>query len=264
MKDFKNDIAISFAEEQSEYALELAKRLEEIGIKVVLVKWNSSILWVKDLLRMHMIAINEGYQYIIPVFSKEYNKTLKTWLEYRIMKRRKDFEKDCVLPIVYDGTFPRYWPNTRGYINAKDYLVDEIVVMIRGIIQFQNETNDSINDFSYSNNDSEKQEMTITMENGDTEKVEVILAFEFKDTHQEFVIYTKNEIDTDGNVTIYVSKIDRSSGEPKLLGVEDENDWKRIKEVLWQLSARDVLSDGFINQNIPSKPFFSKDGIEVL
>ena len=42
--------------------------------------------------------------------------------------------------------------------------------------------------------------------------------------------------DDNGNVTVYVSNIDRSSGQPKLLGVDDENEWNRIKDVLRELS----------------------------
>jgi len=39
-----------------------------------------------------------------------------------------------------------------------------------------------------------------------------------------------------GNVTVYVSNVDRSSGEPELLGVEDEDEWAKIKDVLRELS----------------------------
>ena len=78
--------------------------------------------------------------------------------------------------------------------------------------------------------------MSIIAEDGSTEEVEVILAFEFKDNKKEYVIYTKNEKDENGNVTVYVSNIDRSSGEPKLVGIDDEEEWNRIKDVLRELS----------------------------
>ncbi len=51
------------------------------------------------------------------------------------------------------------------------------------------------------------------------------------------MIYTKNETDENGNVTIYVASIDREQGEePKLGGVESEEEWTRIKGVLKELS----------------------------
>ena len=86
------------------------------------------------------------------------------------------------------------------------------------------------------NQELEKKMMSIVSEDGSVEEVEVILAFEFKDTKKEYVIYTKNEKDDNDNITVYVSHVDRSSGEPKLLGVEDEEEWSRIKDVLRELS----------------------------
>ena len=84
--------------------------------------------------------------------------------------------------------------------------------------------------------DEQKKIMSLISEDGTKEDVEVIIAFEFKDTKKEYVVYTKNEKDENGNVTVYVSNVDRSSGEAKLLGVESENEWNRIKDVLRELS----------------------------
>lgn len=85
-------------------------------------------------------------------------------------------------------------------------------------------------------NTDEKKIMTIVADDGSTEEVEVILAFEFKDTKKEYVIYTKNEKDENDNITVYVSHVDRSTGEPKLLGIDEEEEWNRIKDVLRELS----------------------------
>ena len=86
------------------------------------------------------------------------------------------------------------------------------------------------------NKELEKKMMSIVSEDGLVEEVEVILAFEFKDTNKEYVIYTKNEKDENDNITVYVSNVDRSSGEPKLMGIDDEEEWNRVKDVLRELS----------------------------
>ena len=86
----------------------------------------------------------------------------------------------------------------------------------------------------------EKKIMSIVAEDGSIDEVEVILAFEFKDTKKEYVIYTKNEKDENGNVTIYVSSVDRTSGEPKLGSVVDDAEWNRIKDLLRELSKTEV------------------------
>lgn len=82
----------------------------------------------------------------------------------------------------------------------------------------------------------EKKIMRIVTDDGSVEEVEVVLAFEFKDTKKEYVVYTKNERDENNNITVYVSNVDRSEGDPKLMGVEDEEEWNRIKDVLRELS----------------------------
>lgn len=82
----------------------------------------------------------------------------------------------------------------------------------------------------------DKKTMKIVSNDGSMEEVEVVFAFEFKDNHKEYVIYTKNERDEDNNITVYVSNVDRSNGEPKLLGVESEEEWNRIKDVLRELA----------------------------
>ena len=85
---------------------------------------------------------------------------------------------------------------------------------------------------------NEKKKMTLSIigEDGSIDEVEVVIAFEFKDTKKEYVIYTKNERDEDNNITVYVSNVDRSNGETKLLGVESEEEWNRIKDVLRELA----------------------------
>lgn len=85
-------------------------------------------------------------------------------------------------------------------------------------------------------NQISKKVMSILKEDGTMEEVEVVLAFEFKDTNKEYVIYTKNEKDENSNITVYVSNIDKSTGSPKLLGVDNDDEWNRIKDVLRELS----------------------------
>lgn len=86
---------------------------------------------------------------------------------------------------------------------------------------------------------AENRMITIVSEDGKEEQVEVIVAFKFKDTEQEYVVYTQNETDDNGNITIYVSKINEVDGESKLSGIEDEEEWGRVKEVLRELSKEE-------------------------
>lgn len=83
---------------------------------------------------------------------------------------------------------------------------------------------------------NENKMMKIVSDDGLSEEAEVVFAFEFKDNKKEYVIYTKNERDEDNNITVYVSNVDRSNGETRLLGVESEEEWNRIKDVLRELA----------------------------
>ena len=81
-----------------------------------------------------------------------------------------------------------------------------------------------------------KKIMSIVQEDGSIDEVEVVIAFEFKDTKKEYVVYTKNEKDANGNVTVYVSHIERNGETPQLFGVDKEEEWNRVKDVLRKLS----------------------------
>ena len=45
-----------------------------------------------------------------------------------------------------------------------------------------------------------------------------------------------HEKDEKGLITVYVSYVDRSEGETKLYGVDDEAEWNKIKDVLRELA----------------------------
>ena len=82
----------------------------------------------------------------------------------------------------------------------------------------------------------DKKMMTINRLDGSSEEVEVIIVFQFNDTKKEYMVYTKNETDDAGNITIYVSEVVREGEEVKLNGVETDEEWAKIKNVLRELA----------------------------
>jgi len=85
----------------------------------------------------------------------------------------------------------------------------------------------------------EKKVMSIVLEDGTVDQVEILLSFEFNDNKKEYVVYTKNETDENGNITIYVSSVVRGGDTPKLGGVDSDEEWARIKNVLRELSKNE-------------------------
>ncbi len=84
--------------------------------------------------------------------------------------------------------------------------------------------------------DSKKEVMSIIQEDGSIDEVEVLVSFEFTDTKKAYVVYTKNEVDDRGNITVYASSIIDDVAGKKLGGVETDEEWTRIKEVLRKLA----------------------------
>lgn len=87
--------------------------------------------------------------------------------------------------------------------------------------------------------DIDKKVLSIIKEDGTKEEVELLVCFEFNDNKKEYVVYTKNEKDENGNITIYVSSVDRSGETPKMGAIESDEEWSRIKDVLRELSKND-------------------------
>ena len=82
----------------------------------------------------------------------------------------------------------------------------------------------------------EKKILTITKTDGTKEKVEEVVSFEFNDTKKRYIVYTKNETDPAGNVTVYVNQVVTENGEAKFVGIDSDEEWDKIKEVLRKLS----------------------------
>lgn len=86
-----------------------------------------------------------------------------------------------------------------------------------------------------------KKRMTITDdENGDCE-VAVLCSFEFLDNHHEYLIYCEDDVYERKKGDLFnfsVARVIRKNRETILDGVEDENDWARIRTML-RYMARD-------------------------
>lgn len=89
------------------------------------------------------------------------------------------------------------------------------------------------------NQEVEKKVLSIVKEDGTKEEVELLICFEFNDTKKEYVVYTRNEKDENGNITIYVSSVDRSGETPRMGAIESDEEWSKIKDVLRELSKND-------------------------
>ena len=84
--------------------------------------------------------------------------------------------------------------------------------------------------------DTKKEIMSIVQEDGSIDEVEVLVSFEFTDTKKAYVVYKKNEVDDRRNITVYASSLIDGPNGKRLGGVETDEEWTRIKEVLRKLA----------------------------
>lgn len=87
----------------------------------------------------------------------------------------------------------------------------------------------------------DKKILTINKADGSTEEVEEVISFEFNDTKKCYLVYTKNEVDQNGNITIYVTEVIQDSMGTRFLGVESDDEWSKIKDVLRQLAKKEEV-----------------------
>jgi uncharacterized protein YrzB (UPF0473 family) len=232
---YSYDVVLSFAGEDRNYAEELAQKLKEKGIKVFYDNWNISSLWGENLYAYLSKKYSDSSLFCVTIISRSYCKKKWTMHELEFIQER-EFNGDVYwLPLLLEDVDVPGLAVTRGRINSTEHSIDEIVQYLCEKIQKKK--------FEISNSDDESKLMEVIGESGNKEIVEVVCAFEFKDNHKEYVVYTKNETDKNGNVTVYVSNVDRRFNEPQLIGVDNEKEWDRIKEVLRELSTPDEDDD---------------------
>lgn len=162
------------------------------------------------------------------------------------------FDERKFIPILFSGDWTRSvpaWARGKFGIDYRDESKEEFQKLIKNFSEYETTKYCELLDFDDTitgyqipqtpRNFQDNRRMTIVNEDGDEEVVDVILAFEFRDNHHEYVIYTKNEKDREGNITVYVSLVERNNGNPQLQDAL-EDDWERIKDLLWEISALEL------------------------
>lgn len=259
---YKYDAAISYAsfsEEDKEFAKKIAERLSKNDIKVFFYNWCRVELLGENLYEKLAQIYRDESLFAIPIFSKSYCERDWPLFEFEHMQERAKSKKTTyILSITLDGNIPLGYPSSRVLLDARQSSIDEIVYILTEKINQEkmNSEGDKYSSKIYEEENVDRHKMmTIVNGDGTEEEVEVVVAFELKENKNEYVVYTKGERDNLGNIMTYVSKVDREGGEPTLIGVEDESEWKKVKAVLRELAEGD--------DEAPVQEYMV-DGIELL
>lgn len=135
------DVALSFAGEQRDYALEVARHLKQRGINVFYDEWEENKLWGADLAVELQKTYSENARYVVLFISQEY--VDKPWpgLELRAaLERRITERRDTILPVRFDNSVVPGLPNTIRYETAEKLTPAELSIKIAekcGVARFE-------------------------------------------------------------------------------------------------------------------------------
>ena len=131
-KEYKYDVALSFAKEDRFYAQSLANALEGRGIKVFYDKNETAQLLGGDLLTcLHRVFKDEA-RYCVVFLSQHYRESKWAMYELKAAKSRefKEGKSEYILPIRLDKTTIPEIEETRAYLWWDEYPVDSIANLI--------------------------------------------------------------------------------------------------------------------------------------
>lgn len=130
-KNFKYDVALSFAGEDRKYVEKIAKRLKKNDISVFYDKFETANLWGKDLYQYLSHIYKDNARYCVIFISESYKN--KAWTRHELknaQNRAFSENKEYILPIFLEKVELAGLNDTTGYLNASEFSECEIVDFI--------------------------------------------------------------------------------------------------------------------------------------
>jgi TIR domain len=134
------DVAITFAGTEREFAKQLAQRVKDAGFRVFYDDFYPEQLWGKDLIAFFDRVYRKASRYCVMFVSAEYASRIWTTHERRSAQARALQEKggDYILPIRMDDTDLAGLPPTVGYLNIRQYNIDQIAELLLAKLTYKN------------------------------------------------------------------------------------------------------------------------------
>ncbi|MDP3041495.1 MAG: TIR domain-containing protein [Candidatus Omnitrophota bacterium] len=129
-KDFRFDIALSFAGEDRDYVEEVAKILESQGIRVYYDRFNQIEAWGKSLPEHFDEIYRKQAQYCVMFISEHYARKVWPNFEKRSALAREVVEAGYILPVRFDDTEILGLPPSKAYIDLRQYKPDQLAQLI--------------------------------------------------------------------------------------------------------------------------------------
>lgn len=131
-REYKYDIAISFAGEDRNIAREIATSLSSQNIKVFFDEFEKEKLWGKNLYDHLSHVYTDAAKFCIILISENYSKKSWTNLERQNAQARAFREsREYILPVRIDKTKLPGLPETVGYLSLDETSINEIVEFVK-------------------------------------------------------------------------------------------------------------------------------------
>jgi hypothetical protein len=131
-RQYRYDVAISFAGTERPYAEELATRVHDAGFEVFYDGFYSEQLWGKDLASFFDRIYRKESRFCIMFVSGEYAERMWTNHERRSAQARALEERgsEYILPVRIDNTDLDGLPPSVGYVSLKQYSIEQIAGLL--------------------------------------------------------------------------------------------------------------------------------------
>ena len=129
-KDYRFDIALSFAGEDRIYVEQVARILESNGIKVHYDRFNQVDAWGKNLPEHFDEIYRKQAQFCVMFISEHYARKVWPNFEKRSALAREVVETGYILPVRFDDTEILGLPPSKAYIDLRQYKPDQLAQLI--------------------------------------------------------------------------------------------------------------------------------------
>jgi hypothetical protein len=131
-RQYRYDVAVSFAGPERSYAEEFAKRVRDAGFEVFYDDFYPEQLWGKDLTSFFDRIYRKESRFCVMFVSGEYAERIWTNHERRSAQARalEERGREYILPVRIDNTDLDGLPPTVGYVSLTQYSVEQVADLL--------------------------------------------------------------------------------------------------------------------------------------
>jgi outer membrane protein assembly factor BamB len=129
-RDYRYDLAISFAGKSRAIAREIAAQIKRQGCEVFFDEDQEHELWGRNGKAAFARVYGEEARFCLVLISDDYDRRAWTVFEREVIEARQMREPDFLLPVMTDSYRPKWLPATRIYFDLGVRTIDDLFTLI--------------------------------------------------------------------------------------------------------------------------------------